>query len=337
MSDFRESFGFPLSVAVVTDVGKVRTNNEDAFGQAWLDDGSLFVHVADGMGGHEAGEVASSLATRVVEDIVAATPNTDPRERLYEGLLEANRSILEEAELAGTKGMGTTSIVGILQGAEAYMALVGDSRCFHIRKGHLMWRTLDHTRVQMLVDQGEITAEEARNHPDSGMLTRALGHARMADGRPLVPDVLSEPLILQQGDALVLSSDGLHDLVEDDEISRAVAGRSPQEAAETLVDMALQRGGHDNVTVAVVVGGRRASDFDPSFEAAWPPVAAQDEAEITYSEFPSAPVVMAPPPPVEAAGGGKTKLIVIGVVVALVVTVGLALLVALAGGAYFLM
>lgn len=339
MSDFRESFGFPLSVAIVTDVGRVRTNNEDAFGKAWLSDGSLFIHVADGMGGHEAGEVASSLAVRVVEDAVSASTQTDPRERLYNGLLEANRSILEEAEIGGTKGMGTTSIVGVLQGREAYMAQVGDSRAFHIRKGHIIWRTLDHTRVQMLVDQGEISDEEAKNHPDAGMLTRALGHARMADGRPLVPDVLSEPLLLEPGDALVLSSDGLHDLVEDEEIAKAVAGRNPQETAEALVDMALERGGHDNVTVAVVIAGKRAGAYDPAFESNWPPAAvAPEESETTYSEYPAPPEVFTPASAVaeEPAPGGKGKVIALVVGVSLLLAAGVLLLLALAGGAYFL-
>ncbi len=287
----RLSFGFPLSVAVRTDVGRVRTNNEDSHGHAWLDDGSLFVIVADGMGGHEAGEVASGLAVRVVEEIVGNDTSADPRERLYNGLLEANEEILREGRASNTSGMGTTAITGVFKGPEIYIGQVGDSRLFHIRKGQLVWRTLDHTRVQMLLDTGEISEEEARSHPESGMLTRALGHSRMADGRTLVPDVLDEPIEIAEDDTVVLSSDGLHDLLEDWEIAQMVAGRTAAEAAELLVEAACDRGGHDNVTVAVVIAGTRGQDYDPDFEPDWQQEDAWDEppghAEETYDDLPS--------------------------------------------------
>lgn len=261
----RQSFGFPLSVHVGTDVGRIRDNNEDSFGTAWLDDGSLFVIVADGMGGHEAGEVASSLAVRVVEDVVREDPDADPRDRLYNALLEANQAILEEGASSGTRGMGTTAIVAILKGNQAYIGQVGDSRCYQIRHGHKIWRSTDHTRVQMLVDEGKLTDDQARHHPEAGMLTRALGHSRMADGQPLVPEVLDEPLILEPGDTLVLCSDGLHDLVEDEEIGRAIAGKDGDSAIERLIEMACDRGGHDNITIAVINAGPRVADYDPTF------------------------------------------------------------------------
>ncbi|MBT3223152.1 MAG: serine/threonine-protein phosphatase, partial [Proteobacteria bacterium] len=257
MAENRSSFGFQLSMTVQSDVGRVRTNNEDSYGTAWLNDGSLFVIVADGMGGHEAGEVASGLAVQVVEDVASQDTETDPRERLYNALLEANDAILEEGRRSGTRGMGTTGVCAILKGPEVHIGLVGDSRLYHLRKGKMVWRTLDHTRVQMLVDQGEISDEEARNHPEAGMLTRALGHSRMADGRPLVPDVLAEPLTIEEQDCLVMCSDGLHDLVEDWEIAKLVAGKAPDEIAELLIETACERGGHDNVTVAVITAGRR--------------------------------------------------------------------------------
>lgn len=285
----RHSYGFPLRVAVHSDVGRVRTNNEDSHGHAWLDDGSLFVMVADGMGGHEAGEVASGLAVQVLEDVVARDTDADPRERLYHGLLESNEAILEEGRASGTKGMGTTAIAAICKGPEVHVGLVGDSRLYQIRRGQLVWRTLDHTRVQMLLDQGEISDEQARQHPESGMLTRALGHSRMADGRPLVPDVLAEPLQIERDDTIVMCSDGLHDLLEDWEIGQLVAGRTPSEAAKELIELACERGGHDNVTVAVITAGEAASPFDPDFvpdsyvveDAVEPPA-----AEVTYDDLP---------------------------------------------------
>jgi hypothetical protein len=121
----------------------------------------------------------------------------------------------------------------------------------------------------MLLDRGEIDEETAKDHPEMGMLTRALGHAKMADGRPLTPDVIEDPLLLEDDDALVLSSDGLHDLAEDWEIGRLVSGQPPGEGADALVALALERGGHDNITVAVMTMAEQAPDFDPDFVPEW--------------------------------------------------------------------
>jgi protein phosphatase len=286
-------------VAVHTDVGRVRTNNEDASGYTWLPDGSLFVIVADGMGGHAAGEVASGLAVQVLEEVVGRDPERDPRERLFQGLLEANEAILQEGRASGTRGMGTTAVATICRGPEVHVGLVGDSRLYHIRRGQLVWRTVDHTRVQMLVDHGKIKEEEVRDHPESGMLTRALGHSRMADGRPLTPDVLSEPLVLSADDSLVLCSDGLHDLLEDWEIGRLVAGRDPEAAVKELVQLACERGAHDNVTVAVITAGETASAFDadyvPDRQTPISPSDAEVEVEVE-STFEGGPVLPSEPP-----------------------------------------
>ena len=256
-------------VAVRTHVGKVRSNNEDAHGHVWLADGSLLMVVADGMGGHEAGEVASALAVRVIQEHMALDLARDPRERMHDALLEANRGILEEGRTTEARGMGTTAIAALVRGREVFVGQVGDSRLYHLRRGQLIWRTLDHTRVQMLLDRGEIDEETAKDHPEMGMLTRALGHAKMADGRPLTPDVNEDPLMLEDDDTLVLSSDGLHDLAEDWEIGRIVSGQPPAEGADALVALALERGGHDNITVAVMTMAEQAPDFDPDFVPEW--------------------------------------------------------------------
>lgn len=248
-----------------------------------MPDGSLFVMVADGMGGHAAGEVASGLAVRVVSEVVEREEG-DPRQRLYDGFVEANRAIMEEARASRTRGMGTTGLAALLRGSNAYVAQIGDSRLYHFRDGRLVFRTTDHTRVQMLVDEGQITAEQARLHPEAGMLTRALGHARMADGQPLAPEVFAEPIELAEGDALLLSSDGMHDLLDDDEIAEFVAGRSAEDATRALVEEALARGGHDNITCVVVVAGKTA--------------AARRSAPLPVS---AEPARAAPPPPLGTA------------------------------------
>ncbi len=315
-----------------------------------MSDGSLFVMVADGMGGHEAGEVASALAVQVVEETVTNGVEGDPRDHLYNALLDANSAILEEGRRSGKQGMGTTGVAAVCRGRQVYVALVGDSRCYHVRKGQLVWRTVDHTRVQMLLDSGEISELEARSHPEAGMLTRALGHARMADNRPLVPDVLADPLELQERDALVLCSDGLHDLVEDFEIGQVVAGKSPEDAARALVELALDRGGYDNVTVAVVVAGKRTGEYDETYVPD-----NVNRAETTYPGFsagpsPGAPVRGLSPTedePTEAGAttdsdpapgksSGKGLYIAIAVIVLLVGLVGIATVVALLGGWFFL-
>ncbi|MCB9686966.1 MAG: serine/threonine-protein phosphatase [Alphaproteobacteria bacterium] len=307
IDEMRSSFGMPLRLAMHSDTGRVRTNNEDSHGHAWLPDGSLFVVVADGMGGHEAGEVASGLAVQVLEEVVSRDAVSDPRERLYHGLLEANEAILQEGRASGTRGMGTTTVAAILKGPEVHIGLVGDSRLYHIRRGHLIWRTLDHTRVQMLVDHGEIPEDDARHHPDAGMLTRALGHSRMADGRPLVPDVLAEPLHIEGADALVMCSDGLHDLLEDWEIGQVVAGREPLDAAQELVRLACERGGHDNVTVAVVVAGDRAGEYDADWSPpSWEP--SEVQVEQTYDEIPLGEITAAAEAAPSAGGRSKTPL-----------------------------
>ena len=298
-------------VALRTHVGNVRSNNEDAHGSKWLADGSLLVVVADGMGGHEAGEVASALAVRIIKEHMTLDLGGDPRERLHGALLEANQGILEEGRTTESRGMGTTAIAALVKGREVFVGQVGDSRLYHLRKGQMIWRTLDHTRVQMLLDRGEIDEEMAKDHPEMGMLTRALGHAKMADGRPLTPDVLEGPLTLEEGDVLVLSSDGLHDLTEDWELGRVVSGQTAEEGAAALVGLALERGGHDNVTVGVVTSGERAPEFDPDFvpEGAGRQVgqARVDNIEATFEDFSSVEGIDLVTPETEGASQGPSS------------------------------
>lgn len=296
----RDSHGFPLRVAVATDVGQVRLNNEDASKVAWIGDGSLLVVVADGMGGHQAGEVASQLAVDVIAEAMAEDPEDDPRSRLDQAMLRANDAIIGEAKIRKTRGMGTTAIAILCQGPRVFAAYIGDSRLYWIRRGKVLWRTLDHTRVQALVDLGEVRESEAREHSEAGMLTRALGHARMIDGRALVPDVAADPLQLEPGDAMVISTDGLHDLLTDDEIADLVAGEDPERAASAIVGAALDRGGHDNVTVAVVTAAERAAPLDRSFV---PPRVPRMRLFV-----PGGPLASAPGAPPAPAGEGASAL-----------------------------
>jgi len=226
-----------------TDVGMVRMQNEDSF---MADDG-LYI-VADGMGGHNAGEVASALAVTTVRS--GAKGGLTNGEQLRELVQQANSAIYTASLDDSTQsGMGTTlTAVAVVPGDVLRVAVanVGDSRTYLWRQGHLRAITVDHSYVQELVNEGIITPEEARTHPRRNIVTRALGIDRSVS-----VDVFTQELM--NGDRLVLCSDGLIDEVADAEIARVLGQHSDaQEAAEALVMVANTNGGRDNTTVVVV-------------------------------------------------------------------------------------
>ncbi len=222
-----------------TDVGCVRAHNEDSY----LVQSPLFC-VCDGMGGHAAGEVASSIA---VETIARMAPHTADAAMLASAVEAANAAVIEAAAHGrGKPGMGCTATTAYIDGHSLAIAHVGDSRAYLLHEGTLIRVTHDHSFVEELVDAGEITADEARVHPNRSVITRALGSdpAMYADHFMLNID---------QGDRLILCSDGLSGMVPDREIERvATESETPQLAADNLVDAALAAGGADNVTVVVV-------------------------------------------------------------------------------------
>lgn len=222
-----------------SDVGCVRTHNEDSY----LVQSPLFC-VCDGMGGHAAGEVASSIA---VETIAKLAPQEADPGRLAAAVEAANAAIIEAAEHGlGKPGMGCTATVAYIEGTSLAIAHVGDSRAYLLHEGTLIRVTHDHSYVEELVDAGEITADEARIHPNRSVITRALGSdpAMYAD---------HFQLNIEEGDRLILCSDGLSSMIPDAEIE-SIATQSPtaQMCTDNLVDAALAAGGGDNVTVVVV-------------------------------------------------------------------------------------
>jgi serine/threonine protein phosphatase PrpC len=238
-----------IVAASLTDVGCVRDGNEDSFRIVRpLDDRKdpLLAMVCDGMGGHAAGETASRLAT----DVIAASyrGDGDPGEALAEAVRAANRAIHEAARSAESlRGMGTTCTAVAIRDGKAWCAHVGDSRCYLIRDNDILLMTEDHSSVMAMVREGTITAQEARHHPDKNVILRALGsHAEVAVFE------WPQPFVLHPGDRLVLCSDGLYDLIEDDEILGLVDGTAPQTACSSLVALARQRGAPDNVTVVIL-------------------------------------------------------------------------------------
>ncbi len=222
-----------------SDVGLVREHNEDSFVVRF----PLFA-VADGMGGHEAGEVASSIAvTRLAELAPAGADDAE----LARAVESANMSVIEApAKGTGRPGMGTTCTSVIIEGTTMAVAHVGDSRCYLLHKGQLMRVTHDHSYVEELVAAGQITAEEARVHPNRSVITRALGNDPKMQADHFTVDVA-------RGDRILLCSDGLSSMVTDGVIEETLMScTAPQSCADALVDAALAEGGSDNVTCIVI-------------------------------------------------------------------------------------
>ena len=228
-----------LAFGSKTHVGRVRDHHEDHL----LVRPPLFV-VCDGMGGHEAGEVASEIAIDVIARQAPAKLDADA---LGQAVEEANLAIFQAVRSGhGKEGMGTTCTACMVQGNKLVIAQSGDSRAYLVHKGTLQQLTRDHSLVQDLIESGEITQEEARTHPWRSYITRALGI-----DPAMRPDLYE--LKISGGDRLLICSDGLYSMVDDLEIERILnAHENPQLAADALVDAANERGGHDNITVIVV-------------------------------------------------------------------------------------
>jgi PPM family protein phosphatase len=245
----------PLYIHGSTDVGRQRERNEDSFRVAAQPDGSQLLVVCDGMGGHEAGEVASQVASdRILEAIAASSPENPPR-ALYQAFVEANQAVLEAVRTRGAEGMGTTGVIGWVMDGRCYVGWVGDSRLYQFRAGALIDRTRDHTRVAQMVSHGILTPEEARHHPDAHVLVQALGGSPGVQ-KSFKPEVWTDALELRAGDVVLLCSDGLYDFIEDHELYPLMEGLDYQDAVSRLIQLANERGGADNITAILLVVGQ---------------------------------------------------------------------------------
>ena len=241
-----------LNVAQRTDVGRTRQHNEDNVAyivpkdeQLLATKGALFI-VADGMGGHAAGEVASEIAVDTVCTLYYENPEPDVVENLRADIEYANAVIYEHAtEDASHSGMGTTCVVAVLRGTTAYVANVGDSRAYHLHHNQIRQITQDHSWVAEQVRLGNLSPEQARVHAMRNVITRSLGPYPDVD-----VDVFVVPV--EQGDALILCSDGLSGLVSDLDLLRIVQNFDPQESVYHLVEKANAHGGIDNISAIVV-------------------------------------------------------------------------------------
>lgn len=237
----------------LSDPGCVRPQNQDAFQIIQLDRGTLLCVVCDGMGGARSGNIASSLASDVfvqeVRRVHKSGMSDDQVEQMLIGAVKlANFTVYDQAaQIQEFRGMGTTLVAAYITGKAATIVNVGDSRCYKITRGGIKQLTVDHSLVEMMVRRGEITAEQARSYPGKNYITRAIG---------------TEPTVecdifgcrMERGDGLLLCSDGLHGIVDDQEmLFEVVHGVNKDNCCQRLLDIAKTRGAPDNVTSILVL------------------------------------------------------------------------------------
>ncbi len=238
-----------MNVSAISDIGKVRDINEDNY-CIYEKDYKLFI-VADGMGGHNAGEVASFLVVNSIKDHITNYVSADMEEQAVKGIIfeafnRANEKVyLYAQENSSCDGMGTTATLALKMDSTLYIGHVGDSRAYIIRDSVIEQITQDHSLVAELVRSGSITEIEANKHPQKNIITRALG-----TNKNIKVDIFN--MDFSYGDILILCTDGLSNFVDKYEIEKtALEFKDSNDACERLVSMANKRGGYDNITVLV--------------------------------------------------------------------------------------
>jgi serine/threonine protein phosphatase PrpC len=303
------------TVAAKTDVGRVRTSNEDAFVIADVGSGApvdaatqelrqvvpdrgLLLALSDGMGGHQAGEVASALVLDSLRAALRGDGDVPTARRIELAVQRANTDVVEAAKTADKKGMGATLTALLIEGADAYLAQVGDSRAYLLRDGRMRQLSRDQSLVQLLVDGGVMTAEEAKHAPQKNVILQAMGltsDVRVAVAR----------LQLRRGDTVLICCDGLSNAVSDDELGSLLVGSTPGDACQRAIALANERGGEDNLMVIVArfdggalmpPEGRITQTFEELAAFVGAPNAPRKPAPA-----PAAPPSPAAPPKVEAA------------------------------------
>lgn len=237
-----------ISSYAMTDIGRARTVNQDYVFSSIEPIGSLpnlFI-VADGMGGHQAGDFASSYSVKKFLESVSLSLQKSPRKIFEDAVNFANRELIEKSRCnPELKGMGTTLVALTIIGRKACVANVGDSRLYCMEDG-LTQITVDHSLVQEMIRLGELTKETARNHPDKNIITRAVGA-----GKDISTDYFEFPL--SERTILMMCSDGLSNMVEDDRIEAMLkTGQPPEKIGKKLIETANRNGGKDNIAVIVI-------------------------------------------------------------------------------------
>jgi protein phosphatase len=257
---------FHLTAVGQTHTGKRRTQNEDRFTiQSFRLEGEqngVLVIVADGIGGHQAGEIAAQYTVDTIMSSMGSFTGSDPVPALEAAVIEAGRIVSEAAsEQTEQEGMGSTVALAFVIEDRLYTSTVGDSRIYLLRKGRLRQVSTDHTWVQEAIEYDILTPEEAHGHPQAHVLRRHIGgkelpepdfRLRLRDGESDADALSNQGTQLLDDDRVLLCTDGLTDMVPDIEIYNALVAMHPQQAVEHLIERALRAGGNDNITIAVI-------------------------------------------------------------------------------------
>ena len=255
-------------IGMLTDVGKVRTIDEDSILAADLSFGInsesekfLLLAVADGMGGHAKGEEASKIALNTLTKTIIPElfGNVSFTDLLENGIKNANQEILEyTVKNPESSGMGTTTVCALVKGNNIHLANVGDSRAYVISDDGIRRVTKDHSYVQSLIDEGQITEEEARDHPQKNVITKAVGIMESVE-----PDTMK--LTLDDDESLLLCCDGVIAHLTDEDIHKIICNENnPQNACQQIVDLANQRGGSDNISLIILSSNNEEVIYDES-------------------------------------------------------------------------
>lgn len=241
-----------MKFAARTDKGRHRELNEDSYNiiSGYGEVPAVFI-IADGMGGHNSGEIASKAAVDYISGAILnspgrLTPDNGVIDEIKKLIEETNASVYEKSlEMPENSGMGTTMTVAAAVGGVMYIGHIGDSRLYLIRDGNLKLLTTDHSFIEEMVRNGSMTREEAKSHPRKHVITRALG---------CTPEVEADAYScrMETGDTYVLCTDGLTNMLGEDEIAELASGSAPDAACEELVKRANDNGGEDNITVIVI-------------------------------------------------------------------------------------
>lgn len=241
-----------MKVFTKTDIGKVRSMNQDSFLVSEKEDGLKIYILADGMGGYKGGEIASKVAITAVYKFITEKFEEIPKDKdsildLLEDAIDfANAAIYEESEQdEELQDMGTTLEVLLIYKNKVYIGHIGDSRIYRIRKNTMKKITTDHSYVEKLIQDGEITREESYHHPKKNLLIKALGTDEEVE-----PDLIYT--VFSKNDMLIICSDGLTNMISEDEIFKIVRETNPENVTEVLVEEANEAGGLDNITVIFI-------------------------------------------------------------------------------------
>ncbi len=312
-----------LRYAARSDRGLIRGNNQDS-----VYAGPRLLAVADGMGGHAAGDVASKVVIAALEHLDDDAPSGDMLQALRQAVFDGSEHLREVIrESPQLEGMGTTLTAILFAGGRLALCHVGDSRAYLVRDGELSQITHDDTFVQTLIDDGRITAEEANSHPQRSLLLRAL------NGQEVEPDLSMREA--RAGDRYLLCSDGLSGVVSEETLAEALKDPDPQSTADRLIELALRSGGPDNITVIVADvmddGGRGAALMEPVVDGAAGGNVGQRQVDRRSAAGRAALAdPPAPPPPTQSlpTGGGSSarrrplRLLLVAVAVLAVLVVG---------------